>query len=69
MPQPTPPGSAASTDRAAALLGEASRHAPAPDLAVAIEQLRGHIATRRGPIAEAQQILLAAAERGCADRP
>jgi DNA-binding CsgD family transcriptional regulator len=49
-------------NRAAALVGEACRHAPAPDLAVAIDQLRGHIATRRGPISEAQQILLAAAE-------
>ncbi len=29
---------------------------------MSIEQLRGHIATRRGPITEAQQILLAAAE-------
>jgi len=50
-------------DRAAALLGEASRHALPLDLAVSIEQLRGHIATRRGPIAEAQQILLAAAQQ------
>ncbi len=50
-------------ESAAALLGEASRHALAPGLAVRIEQLRGHIATRRGPIAEAQQILLAAAEQ------
>jgi DNA-binding CsgD family transcriptional regulator len=50
-------------DRAVAFLGEAVRHAPAPDLAVRIEQLRGHIATRRGPIAEAQQILLAGAEQ------
>jgi DNA-binding CsgD family transcriptional regulator len=50
-------------DRAVAFLGEARRHAPAPDLALRIEQLRGHIATRRGPIAEAQQTLLAAAEK------
>jgi DNA-binding CsgD family transcriptional regulator len=49
--------------RAVALLDEARGHTPAPDLAVRIEQLRGHIATRRGPIAEAQQILLAAAEQ------
>ena len=48
---------------AVALLDEARGHTPAPDLAVRIEQLRGHIATRRGPIAEAQQILLAAAEQ------
>ena len=57
------------TDRAAALLDEARRHIPAPDLAVPIEQLRGHIATRRGPIAEAQQILLAAAEQAAPIAP
>ena len=50
-------------DRATALLDEASLHDPAPELAVSIEQLRGHIATRRGPVSEAQQILLTAAER------
>ena len=50
-------------DRAAALLGEASRHTLLPDLVGPIEQLRGHIATRRGPISEAQQILMAAAEQ------
>jgi len=50
-------------DRAVALLDEARRHTPALELAVRIEQLRGHIATRRGPIAEAQRILLAAAEQ------
>ena len=49
-------------DRATALLDEASLHAPAPELAVSIEQLRGHIATRRGPVGEAQQILLTGAE-------
>jgi DNA-binding CsgD family transcriptional regulator len=51
------------TDRATALLDEASLHDPAPELEVSIEQLRGHIATRRGPVSEAQQILLTAAER------
>jgi DNA-binding CsgD family transcriptional regulator len=50
-------------ERAALLLREARRHARAPDLAVSIEHLRGHIATRRGPITEAQEILLAAAEQ------
>ena len=49
-------------DRAAALLDEASRHAPAPVLALSIQELRGHIATRRGPVTEAQEILLTAAE-------
>ena len=48
--------------RAAALLDEAARHAAGTYLAVSIEHLRGHIATRRGPIGQAQQILLAAAE-------
>jgi DNA-binding CsgD family transcriptional regulator/tetratricopeptide (TPR) repeat protein len=56
-------------DRAVAHLAEARRHAPAPDLAVRIEQLRGHIATRRGPIAEAQDVLLAAADRAAAIDP
>ena len=51
------------TDRATALLDEVSLHDPAPELEVSIEQLRGHIATRRGPVSEAQQILLTAAER------
>ena len=36
---------------------------PDPDLAVAIEHLRGHIAWQRGSISAAQEILLAAAER------
>ena len=50
------------TNRATALLGRARQHALTPDLAISVEHLRGHIATRRGPIAEAQEILLAAAE-------
>lgn len=50
-------------DRAEALLGRAGQAARAEDLVISIEQLRGHIATRRGPIGEAQQILLAAADR------
>lgn len=50
-------------DRSVALLDQAGRHAPAPDVTVAIEHLRGHIAARRGPITTAQEILLAAAER------
>src|SRR6185437_10911025 len=48
-------------DRAAALLEEASQCAAAPDLVLAIEHLRGHIALRRGPIMQAQEILVAAA--------
>jgi DNA-binding CsgD family transcriptional regulator len=49
-------------DRAAALLDEARRHAPTPDVVVSIEHLRGHIATRRGPVKDAQEILQACAE-------
>ena len=36
-------------DRAVALLDEARQRASAPDLAISIEHLRGHIAARRGP--------------------
>ena len=56
-------------ERAVALLDEAGRHAPAPELAVKIEHLRGHIAWRRGPITTGQEILLAAAERAAAIDP
>ncbi len=50
-------------EHAATLLDQARRHTAAPELGVRIEQLRGHIAARRGPIGEAQRILLAAAEQ------
>lgn len=50
-------------DRAVVLLDQAGRHAITPDVAVAIEHLRGHIATRRGPVTSGQEILLGAAER------
>ena len=50
-------------DRAEALLERARKDAADEDLLVSIEQLRGHIATRRGPVGEAEQILLAAAEQ------
>ena len=49
-------------DRAEALLGRARKDAAEADLLVSIEQLRGHIATRRGPVGDAVQILLAGAE-------
>ena len=49
--------------------GQARRHAADADLAVSIQHLRGHIATRRGPIRKAQQILLAAAERAASFDP
>src|SRR5207248_4118718 len=48
--------------RAAELLDVARGLAAPKDVAISIEHLRGHIATRRGPIAEAHQILLAAAD-------
>ena len=56
-------------DRAGALLDEAGLDTPAPELAVSIEQLQGHIATRRGPVTEAQRILLAAADHAAAIDP
>jgi DNA-binding CsgD family transcriptional regulator len=45
-------------ERAEQLLSDARRHAATPSLLIQIDQLRGHIATRRGPIQEAQMILL-----------
>ena len=56
-------------DRAVTLLGQAGRHVPAADLAVAIDHLRGHIAVHRGPLTEGQEILLAAAERAASIDP
>ena len=56
-------------DRAAALLDEARQRASARDLAISIEHLRGNIAARRGPIGDAQQILLAAAEQAAPAEP
>jgi DNA-binding CsgD family transcriptional regulator len=56
-------------DRATSLLEEASRCATAPDLVVLVEHLRGHMATRRGPIAQAQEILMAAAEQAAPADP
>ncbi len=50
-------------DRAVALLDEAERHVPPAELAIEIQHLRGYIAVHRGPVAQGQEILLAAAER------
>src|SRR5262249_46496868 len=50
-------------DRATALLEDARRRPRAPTVSFGIEYLRGHIATRCGPIVEAQAILLAASEQ------
>ncbi len=55
--------------RAVALLGQADRYAPAGDLAIAIEHLRGHIAVHRGPVGTGREILLAAAERAAPADP
>jgi DNA-binding CsgD family transcriptional regulator len=56
-------------DRATALLKEASRYPAAPDLVLAIEHLRGHIALRRGPIMQAREILMAAAAQAVSTDP
>jgi DNA-binding CsgD family transcriptional regulator len=48
-------------DRAETLLGRARKDAVGEDLLISIEHLRGQIAARRGPLGDAQQILLAAA--------
>jgi DNA-binding CsgD family transcriptional regulator/tetratricopeptide (TPR) repeat protein len=56
-------------DRAEALLSRARKDAAGDDLLFSVEQLRGHIAARRGPIGEAQQILLAAAELAARSDP
>jgi DNA-binding CsgD family transcriptional regulator len=50
-------------ERALALLDAARDGSDAPELVVAAENLRGHIATRCGPIPAGRTILLAAAER------
>ena len=56
-------------DRAVALLEEASQWATAADLVLPIEHLRGHIATRRGRVMQAQEILVAAAEQAASTDP
>jgi DNA-binding CsgD family transcriptional regulator len=56
-------------DRAVVLLDQAGRPAPTADLAISIEHIRGQIAARRGPVAAAQEILLAAAERAAPADP
>jgi DNA-binding CsgD family transcriptional regulator len=56
-------------DRAAGLLEEARQRARAPALVVSIEDLRGRIAARRGPIGQAQEILLAGADLAASIEP
>jgi DNA-binding CsgD family transcriptional regulator len=57
------------TERTVALLDDARRHAAAPNLVMWIDHLRGHIATRRGPVQVGQAILLEAAHRAAAIDP
>ena len=63
MPQPTPLGSAASRSGPRRCWARPDGTRPPRIWPWPIESLRGHIATRRGPVTEAQQILLAAAEQ------
>jgi DNA-binding CsgD family transcriptional regulator len=56
-------------DHAVTLLDGAGRITEAPALSVRIEHLRGYIAARRGSTAEAQRILLAAADQAAAIEP
>ena len=60
---------AGSADRAIALLTEARELVTEADRLVEIEQLRGHIAVRRGPVMEGHAILVAAAESVSATDP
>jgi DNA-binding CsgD family transcriptional regulator len=51
------------SDRANELLDDAEEHGQEPGLRVSIEQLRGHVAIRRGHVLEGRGILLAAVEQ------
>ncbi|HEY2443929.1 MAG TPA: AAA family ATPase [Streptosporangiaceae bacterium] len=55
-------------DRAVELLGQARAATSDPGQLVQIDQLAGHIATRRGPVMRAHAILTAAAERADPER-
>ena len=52
--------------RAIEILDEVLKHGPPPELAVALDHLRGHIATRLGPVSAGQQILSLAADKAVA---
>ena len=56
-------------DRAVSLLDELDRHSNDADLGIRADQLRGHIATRRGHLSEGEQLLFNAAERAAALDP
>ena len=53
-------------ERVIALLDEVRDGAPEAELAVRVEQLRGHVALRRGPVMRGHAILVAAAEHAAA---
>jgi DNA-binding CsgD family transcriptional regulator len=55
-------------DRAVALLDEARQSTADPECRTEIDQLAGHIATRRGPVMRGHAILTAAAERAAPER-
>jgi DNA-binding CsgD family transcriptional regulator len=55
-------------ERAIALLAQARSATGDPEGLVAIDQLDGHIATRRGPVMRGHAILIAAAERAVPER-
>jgi DNA-binding CsgD family transcriptional regulator len=54
---------AGDADRAIAALDEARGIARAPALVLDVDELRGHIATRRGPVLRGREVLAAAAEK------
>jgi len=60
---------AGSADRAISLLSEARELVVDPERSIEIEQLRGHITVRRGPVMEGHAILVSAAERAATTNP
>lgn len=55
--------------RTVALLGEAREHALDPVLVARIEQLRGYVAMRRGPVMDGYRVIVAAAEEVASSDP
>jgi DNA-binding CsgD family transcriptional regulator len=55
--------------RALQLVDRAGAQSPTPELLVTIDHLRGHIATRMGPVDDGRRILLAGAERAATFDP
>jgi DNA-binding CsgD family transcriptional regulator len=56
-------------DRAVSLLDEAARRSKDRDVEIRVDQLRGHIATRRGHIDEGGQLLVDAARKAAPTNP